>query len=128
MSTLAVKILVVGPEAGAAAELSRALAEFGHEIAEAANSGREALQFLGRQPFDLAFVNLHLQGALDGLATAEELQRRQVPVIYLAAHDDADLRRTPRWGAPCGYLIEPFDPAVLHVAVSTALHQKELLE
>jgi len=128
MSTLAVKILVVGPEAGAAAELSRALAEFGHEIAEAANSGREALQFLGRQPFDLAFVNLHLQGALDGLATAEELQRRQVPVIYLAAHDDADLRRSPRWGAPCGYLIEPFDPAVLHVAVSTALHQKELLE
>jgi len=128
MSRLAVNILVVGPEAGAAAELSQAVAAFGHQITGTADNGREALQLLDRQPFDLAFVNLHLPGALDGLAAAEELHRRAIPVIYVAAYDDADLRRSPRWGVPCGYLIEPFDRAVLQVSISTALRQKELLE
>ena len=128
MSGLAVKILVVGPEPVAAAALSQALEACGHRVTGAADLGSEALQLVDRQLFDLAFVNLHLQGALDGPATAEELQRRAIPVIYVAAYDDADLRRSPRWGAPCGYLIEPFDLAILHVAISTALYQRELLQ
>src|SRR5258707_933303 len=61
------------------------LNDAGHETIQAAN-GREALEELERQPFDLLMLDLNMPG-VDGWATLEQLAARhpQLPVIVITA-------------------------------------------
>ena len=76
--------------------MSILLEKMGHEAVFCEN-GQEALQLLGRQPFDVVLLDYHMP-VLDGLATTEAIRRldgdtAQIPVILVTADVVNDTRK-----------------------------------
>jgi len=80
-------------------------------------------------------MDIRIQGAFDGIETAEILKQKGLPIIYLTAHSDVETLERAGSSLPYGYLLKPFDPQELHIAIQMALlkhksdkEKKELIE
>jgi signal transduction histidine kinase len=96
--------------------------KLGYEIPAMVASGEQALKEFQASPPDLVLMDIHLDGPLDGIATASRLPRDPVvPVIYLTAYsEDATLARASVT-RPYGYLLKPFSERELHATIQMAL-------
>jgi two-component system, sensor histidine kinase and response regulator len=97
----------------------RLLEKRGHSVKLAAN-GREAVQFLEEQPFDLVFMDIQMP-EMDGLTATAKIRERErtsrsgshTPIIALTAHAmKGDEERFLASGMD-GYLSKPLHPAAL---------------
>lgn len=81
---------------------------------ERAASGEEALEIVGKQSFDVIFMDLGLPG-LDGLGTARALRARGVttPVIALTANAYEEDRRASLNAGMNDFLTKPIEVAAL---------------
>ncbi|MFH1568194.1 MAG: ATP-binding cassette domain-containing protein, partial [Gemmatimonadota bacterium] len=103
--------------------LQAALEERGFGVEVAAN-GRQALEALARERFDLVFLDL-MMPEMDGFETLRQLKRdpvlSQVPVIVLSSLEDTgSVVRCIDAGA-VDYLPKPFELALLTVRTEAAL-------
>jgi len=116
------RILVVEDEAIVALHLRQQLVKLGYEISATVASGEQALKEIEASRPDLVLMDIHLDGPLDGIATASRLPRDSaVPVIYLTAYsEDATLARASAT-KPYGYLLKPFSERELHATIQMAL-------
>lgn len=81
------RIVIVEDEAIVAIDIEERLAAMGYELAGRADSGEQALEVVEQQRPDLILMDIRLQGAMDGIACAEEIRRRfHLPVIFLTAY------------------------------------------
>ena len=106
----------------------RALQKLGHSV-ETAVDGREALTFLGRNPFDLVLMDIQMP-RLNGLDATRLIRSGQVPgidaaipVVALTAYAmDSDRERGIEAGMD-EYVTKPFEPAELVAAMERALRK-----
>lgn len=79
-----------------------------------AGSGRVALDFLGRERFDLVLSDWNMPG-MDGtqLVTAIRAKHPDIPIVMVTAEADPKLLATLRELGINGYLIKPFKPQAL---------------
>lgn len=108
--------------------LGRGLEQQGHAIAFAEN-GRQALDMLHAQPFDLVILDV-LMPELDGYQVLEQIvsdQRlRNIPVIMASSSDELDMvARCIQLGAE-DYLHKPVNPILLKARISASLEKKRL--
>lgn len=105
-----------------ARELEVTLCQMGYEVVEIASSARAALLKVANTLPDLVLMDIVLQGEQDGIfAAAEIYDRYQIPVIYTTAYaDEATLERA-KLTHPFGYVLKPFNPQDLRVAIELAL-------
>jgi adenylate cyclase len=121
-------LLVVDDDEGNRDMLSRRLGRLGHQVTTAV-SGREALEALGRSPFDVLLLDIEMPDmngyqVLEWLKASPLLQR--LPVIVLSASDDAPgVAQCIEMGA-ADYLPKPFDPVLLQARLTACLEQKRL--
>ncbi|NJN66136.1 MAG: PP2C family protein-serine/threonine phosphatase [Chloroflexaceae bacterium] len=121
-------ILIVDDNEANRDVLSRRLKKQGHSIAVAEN-GRQALDMLRTQPFDLILLDV-MMPEMNGYQVLEELKHhgslRHIPVIMISALDDIDsVVRCIELGAE-DYLYKPFNPVLLKARVSASLEKKWL--
>ncbi len=121
-------ILVVDDDAVNRRLLTGLLEQDGHRV-DTASDGRQALERLHSDPFDLALLDV-LMPELDGygvLAHMKEDDRlRHVPVLMITALDDiGSAVRCIELGAD-DYLVKPFDPVVLRARMKASLSRKRL--
>lgn len=119
-------MLVVEEEGLGTGELALTLEALGHTVVGVATSAHEAM-ILGRTSHaDLALMGVHLQGDIDGIATAGLLRRHlNLPVVYVTAHaDDASVQRASET-EPYGYVLKPCSPVELRVAIEVALRRAD---
>ncbi len=118
-------IIVVEDEPIVATDLSELLDELGYECRGIARSCAEALELSAACKPDLVLMDIHIEGAADGIEAARLLREQQrVPVVFLTAFsDDATLRRA-RAGDPLGYVVKPINPRELRAAIEVALMRK----
>lgn len=123
------RILVVEDEAIVAMNVEDRLAALGYTLAGSVASGEEALGIVASQRPELVLMDIRLQGAMDGIAAAEEIRSRyRIPVIFLTAYsEDATLERAKR-AEPYGYLLKPFDDRELKSSIEIALYKHEAEE
>jgi CheY-like chemotaxis protein len=115
------KILIVEDEFIIAWNIEEILQAFGHEVIDTVGSGEEAIALVAEQKPDLVLMDIHLQGDLDGVSTAKQLNQAQVRVVYLTAQaDDQEMQRAIETN-PFGYILKPFTHEQLRTAVSSAL-------
>jgi signal transduction histidine kinase len=116
------RILVVEDEAIVALHLRQQLTKLGYEILAPVASGEQALKEVEASRPDLVLMDIHLEGELDGIATAARIPREYgVPVIYLTAYsEEATLARASATN-PYGYLLKPFSERELHAMIQMAL-------
>ncbi len=121
-------ILVVDDDLLNRLVLSTNLQEQGYEVATAEN-GRQALDMLGSQPFDVVLLDL-VMPELDGFQVLEQMKhdsaQREIPVIVISALDEMDsIIRCIEMGAT-DYLPKPFDAALLRARLNASLADKRL--
>lgn len=116
------RILLVDDEPAIAATVLYALRAEGFE-AEHCLTGGEALREAQRQPYDLAVLDVGLPD-IGGFALCRELRReRDLPVIFLTAHDaEADRILGLEIGAD-DYVTKPFSPRELVARVRVVLRR-----
>ena len=108
--------------------LGRGLEQQGHSVAFAEN-GRQALELLRRQPFDLVVLDV-LMPDLDGYQVLEELtadpRLRDIPVIMASSLDELDsVVKCIELGAE-DYLTKPVNPVLLRARINAGLEKKRL--
>src|SRR5215472_31141 len=108
--------------------LSRYITKLGHQAAQAGN-GRQALEKLQTEPFDLVLLDVEMP-EMDGYAVLEQLKAdtrlRDIPVIMISAVEELEsVVRCIELGAQ-DYLPKPFNPVLLRARLSACLERKRL--
>jgi class 3 adenylate cyclase len=121
-------ILVVDDDAVNRRLLRSLLEQDGHRV-DTASDGRQALERLHGDPFDLALLDV-LMPELDGYEVLAHMKEddalRHVPVLMITALDDVrSAVRCIELGAD-DYLLKPFDPVVLRARIKASLTRKRL--
>lgn len=109
-------------------QLKRHLEQQGHAVTLVEN-GRQALELLDREGFDLILLDI-LMPEMDGFEVLARLKadpaRRDVPVIVISALDEMDsVIRCIAMGAE-DFLPKPFDPLLLRARTGACLEKKQL--
>jgi two-component system, cell cycle response regulator len=121
-------ILVVDDDLLNRIVLSTNLQEAGY-LVQMAEDGRQALEMLSAQPFDVVLLDL-LMPEMDGYQVLEQMKAnntlRNIPVIIVSSLDEMEsILRCIEMGAT-DYLPKPFDAALLHARLSGSLASKRL--
>lgn len=116
------RILIVEDEAIIAMDLQETLCEAGYVVIAAVASGEEALALCAGEKPDLVLMDVHLQGALTGIETAQQLRESYaIPSVLLTAHYDAKTLAASQEAGVFAYLIKPYDQRELCATLATAL-------
>jgi len=93
-----------------------------------ASTGKEALRLSDERRPDLVLMDIQLQGSMDGIATASEVQRLwQIPVVFMTAFAGEETLSRAKLSGPYGYLTKPFQARHLDATVNIALQQRRLM-
>jgi class 3 adenylate cyclase len=108
--------------------LTRALEQYGHQVANAEN-GRAAMEMLRAQPFDVLLLDIDMP-EMNGFEVLEALLKddtlRDLPVIMTSASDELDrVVKCIEMGAE-DYLVKPLNPVLLRARVNASLEKKRL--
>lgn len=108
--------------------LSQNVTQLGHTAASAGN-GREALDKLHSEKFDLVLLDI-MMPEMDGYAVLEAMkgdeQLREIPVVMVSGLDEIkSVVRCIERGAE-DYLAKPFDPVLLRARIGACLEKKRL--
>jgi CheY-like chemotaxis protein len=87
-STVPVRIALAEDEADLRQVFVQLLEFLGHEVVCAAADGAELLRVCFEQDVDIAIVDLDMP-VVDGLAAAEEISEKGIPVVIVSGHPDA---------------------------------------
>ena len=124
------RILVVEDNDANRVMLCRRLNKHGYLTTEAAN-GREALDALGKQWFDLVLCDIMMPG-VDGYEVLRAMKidddLSAIPVIMISAVDEVEsIVRCIEMGAE-DYLQKPYDPVLLNARINACLDKRRLRE
>lgn len=126
---MSINILVVEDEAIIGDDIQRLLRKIGYAVPVVVASGEEALDEASRGGFQLALMDIRLQGRLDGIDTAQRLrEHHHLPVVYLTSHSDDGTLARAKQTAPYGYIVKPFSERDLRTTIEVALGRRELEE
>ena len=118
------RIAIVEDDAKSAAFVKKGLEENGY-IAVHFSDGKEALQHLKNEDFDLAVLDIMLPG-MDGFSVLKSLReaRNNVPVIILSARDNVDDKVKGLELGGDDYMAKPFSLTELLARISAILRRK----
>lgn len=118
------KILIVEDEMIIAANISLQLEQLGHEVTGIVPRGEDALKQLEISKPDILLLDINLKGTLDGIETAQAMQKNyNIPIIYLTANiDDTHFNRA-KTTHPYGFIAKPFKKLDLQRTIELTISQ-----
>jgi len=120
----AARILIVEDEQIVAVDVESQLQCLGYRVVGTAASGEEACRLAAAEEPDLVLMDVRIEGALDGIETAERIRRlRDVPIVFLTAYTDVDTLERAKRIEPYGYVVKPFAQHDLEAALEVALYK-----
>ncbi len=125
MVTGSAKIMIVAEDPKLAAKLAGGITAMGQASSWILSSVSEALTHPEKAPWDLAILDLRLEGAIDAALSLRDL--RETPTVFVDDDDDDDddddatLARS-RLATPAGYLRRCCTARELRQTVEVALH------
>lgn len=118
-------ILLVDDDRQTRMKLTRILEAQGHAV-QAVEGGREALETLATESFDLILLDI-LMPRVDGFEVLQSLKAdarlRDVPVIVISALEDAQSEEKCRQLGARAYLTKPVDADLLNASIVECLGQ-----
>jgi two-component system, response regulator PdtaR len=121
----ALRIAVADDERDTRQFFQELLPHMGHEVVVAAETGRQLVDRCGEARPDLVITDIKMPD-MDGIEAAALINRqREVPVVLVSAHHEAEL--LARSGAEyiMAYLVKPVKPADLQAAITLAVARFE---
>ncbi|MEZ4646003.1 MAG: PAS domain S-box protein [Chloroflexota bacterium] len=118
------RILVVEDESIIALDIQVQLRHMGYEVPAVAATGEEAIQLAATWRPDLILMDIRLQGDMDGITAAMQIQASQdIPIVYLTAYADELTLQRAKVSGPFGYILKPFEERELHSTIQMALYR-----
>jgi sigma-B regulation protein RsbU (phosphoserine phosphatase) len=129
MTPASARVLVVDDVADNRDILVRRLGRLGIQSVEQATNGREALEAIARQAFDLILLDI-MMPEMDGFEVLENLKAQDklvdLPVIVISALTDLDpVVRCIELGAE-DFILKPFNATLLRARILSTLEKKKL--
>jgi len=122
------KILIIDDELFYREIVRDTLEKEGHKVLTASNA-REGLDFVQKEPPDVALVDIVLPGSMDGLAVLFKIksQAPDLPVIMLSAYEDKKMILSALRRGAFDYLSKPISPQELVHIIGQALERCQLI-
>ncbi|MGB3511653.1 MAG: EAL domain-containing protein [Microcoleaceae cyanobacterium] len=120
------KIMIVEDESIIAEDLADSLRSMGYTVVDIVSSGEEAIVIAAEKQPNLILMDVMLQGEMDGITTAEQIQSSfQIPIIFLTAYTDNKTLERVKATNPFGYIVKPFEERNLHLTIEIALQRHQ---
>jgi len=117
-------LLIVEDETIVAEDLACKVRQLGYHVAGTSTTGEKALELARRLRPALVLMDIHLAGAMDGIAAAQEIHHEcKLPVVFLTAHSDTETIERARQAEAVGYILKPFDERDLRIQIEMALYK-----
>ncbi|MBL7814769.1 MAG: response regulator [Saprospiraceae bacterium] len=118
-----IKVLIVEDQKLIARDIESLLTDWGYNVIGCAVSGVEALALFNAHKPDLALVDIHIHGDMDGIDTVFQFNAiRLIPIVYLTAQADVNTVSRAKKSNPSAYLLKPFDERGLQISLEMAFN------
>ncbi|RKN81680.1 LytR/AlgR family response regulator transcription factor [Ulvibacterium marinum] len=118
------RILVVEDDMIIAANISLQLTNLGYEVTGIETRGEEAILNTNVNPPDIILMDINLRGALDGVQTAQTIQKKMdIPIIYLTANTDEASFLRAKETRPLAFITKPFNKLNLQRTIALAVER-----
>ena len=123
VTTTSARVLVVEDESIIRMDIENALKRAGHAVVASCASGEEAIELCAEHKPEVVLMDIALNGPLSGIDAAHVIHETAgSAVIFLTANSDVATVNRARTAMPYGYVIKPFRPVDLSVAIEMAVH------
>jgi DNA-binding LytR/AlgR family response regulator len=121
-------VLIVEDQVLIAKSIEAMIVDHGMEVIGICKTGEDAIALAEQRMPDLVIMDVRLQGKLDGIQTARELQwNERIPIIYLSDYTDKGTVRRAKETRPANYLSKPFTEHDLLRAIEIAIYNANAL-
>lgn len=121
------RIFVVEDDKFITAIFTMFLRDLGHELVGKTTSGREAVAMCKELHPDVVLMDIHLDGEIDGIQTAELLRREvNVPVIYVSSDTSSQVIERAIVTNSYGYLVKPINKKELGISIDLAFYKHKV--
>ncbi|MGZ0016395.1 LytR/AlgR family response regulator transcription factor [Yeosuana sp. AK3] len=118
------KILIVEDEMIIAANISLQLTSLGYDVTGIIPRGEEALLHIEQQQPDIVLLDINLKGKIDGIETAQIMQKSfNIPIIYLTANADEAHFTRAKTTNPYAFISKPFKKLDLQRAIELTVNR-----
>ena len=119
------KIIIIEDDALIALQIEECVQQLGHEVLATFDAGVPALEFVAENKPDFAFMDIELNGSMDGIQCASHLKNKfSIPSIFVTSHDAAEVIEEAIDLDPLNFLPKPFTNK--NIEASLALASKKL--
>ena len=113
-------VLIVEDEIIIALHIESIMKEMGHHVIGLATNADEALEYADKHKVDLLLSDIRLEGSIDGIDIAEEIQLEHgCAVILITAYKDQDTLKKALSLELEGYLVKPFSEPELRMLLDS---------
>jgi len=119
------KILIVEDQFVEADYLRILLTNSGYIVCDIARSVVQAEEIIQRQRPDFVLLDIFLKGKLTGIDLAIQLQKNNVPFVYLSANSNEEVLSAAKDTHPYGFLVKPFREKDLLITLEIAQYRHE---
>lgn len=121
------KVLVVEDDKFISAILAMFLRELGHELIGKCAEGADAVDLCHRLRPDVVLMDIHLEGEMDGIQTAEQLRRElDIPVIYVSSDTTSQVIKRAIVSNSYGFLVKPVNKKELGISIDLAYYKHKV--
>ncbi|WCO02016.1 LytR/AlgR family response regulator transcription factor [Psychroserpens ponticola] len=121
----ALQIYIVEDEPLIVSTIETALLKQGYKIVGDAEDVISAIKDIKTLQPDLILIDIQLEGSQDGVDLALELDKAQLPYLFLTSQTDPETVARVKQTNPLGYIVKPFTEAGLRSNIELAWHNYE---
>lgn len=121
-----INILIVEDTQDEAQELKEVLEKNSFNVAGIAQSFKDSIDLYNNTPFDIAIIDIFLNGSPEGIAFAEFMsisQETSKPFVFLTSSNDKNLFERAKLTKPYSYLVKPFNELEIVYAIEMAIEK-----
>ncbi|HEY4108519.1 sigma-54 dependent transcriptional regulator [Puia sp.] len=118
-------ILVVEDELVVANDIRLTLERAGYTVTGIARSFQSAMESIMRTKPGLVLLDIFLKGDLTGIDLASQLNKQDIPFIYLSANCNTSVLEMAKITQPSGFIVKPFREKDLLVTLDIARYRHE---
>lgn len=118
-----INVLIVEDEWITSEEIKEVLERNEINVVAQADNAEEALAIVKENAIDVALLDIHIKGSLDGIDLAKEIVKvRSTAIIFLTAFDDDRYVSRAKEVLPAAYLVKPFQSKSLMLSIEMAFN------
>lgn len=117
-----IEILIIEDDALTAESTGMLLEEFGFTVKAIADSVESAISFLNNNTFDIALVDIDLNGKRSGIEIGSMISKQfHIPFIFVTGITDTAVIAEAVKAKPAAYIVKPPNPETLFACIQTAI-------